>query len=299
MLVQAVEDGGNPGLYAEIIRAALDIASATERRLVLTRLLEQPDLSTENVVAIVAATRTMDSDAERRIVITRAMEHRAYPVSAPAPAALVESLRGFRSATEQRIVLTALLERRRLDTAALASVLRVVPRMGSDTEKRLVLTTVAEGQRVDGAAREAYLQAARSIGSETEQALALSALVERTSAARPTAASAARSSREPVRGEQVWNSSNEYVSEHNGSRRVVRIRSRDAIVGGALWDVRGFRTGGSLFVEEQLDGQTRRVQGSRDGAGNPVWSYAVDGQPRTFDAAARRWMESVIRRPSS
>jgi beta-lactamase regulating signal transducer with metallopeptidase domain len=306
-LVQAVEGGGDPGLYAEIIRASLDIGSAMERRLVLTRLLEQQDLSTENVVAILGATRTMDSDTERRIVITGAMEHRAYPVGAPVPAMLVESLRGFRSATEQRIVLTALLEGRRLDTAALASLLSVVPRMNSDTERRLVLVTAAEGQRVHGAAREAYIGAARSIESETEQALALSALVQRTSAAgattRPSspraAASSARSQREAGRGERVWTSSNEYVGSRDGVRRLIRIHARDVIIGETLWDVRGFRTGGSLRVEEQADGRTRRVEGTCDGAGNPVWSYTVDGQPRAFDAAARRWMESVIRSPSS
>jgi beta-lactamase regulating signal transducer with metallopeptidase domain len=302
MLVQAVEGGGDPGLYAEIIRASLDIGSAMERRLVLTRLLEQPDLSTENVVAILGATRTMDSDSERRIVITGAMEHRAYPVGAPVPA-MLESLRGFRSATEQRIVLTALLEGRRLDTAALASVLSVVPRMNSDTERRLVLVTAAERQRVDGAAREAYLDAARSIESETEQALALSALVQRTSGAGATtpraAASSARPQREAGRGERVWSSANEYVGSRDGVRRLIRINARDVIVGEALWDIRGLRTGGSLRVEEQADGRTRRVVATCDGAGNPVWAYTVDGQPRAFDAAAKRWMESVIRSPSS
>jgi beta-lactamase regulating signal transducer with metallopeptidase domain len=313
-LVQAVEEGGDPGLYAEIIRAALDIRAAGERRIVLTRVLEQGDVSTENVVAILAATRTMDSDSERRIVITRALEHRAYPVREPAPAVLVESLRGFRSATEQRIVLTALLERRSLDTPSLASILRVVQRMNSDTERRIVLMAAAERQRVEGVAREAYLDAARAIESEREQALALSALMRGTAAApagarpgastpRPTTlpgvtASPSRTQREAGRGERVWTSSNEYVGSRDGRRLYVRINARDVIVGETLWDVRGLRTGGSLLVEEQLDGRTRRVEATCDGAGNPVWSYTVDGEPRAFDAAAKRWMESVIRRPS-
>lgn len=307
VLMQAVEDGADPGLYAEIIRASLDIESATDRRLVLARVMEQRDLSTENVVAILAATRTMGSDSERRIVITRALEHRAYPTSASVPVVLVESLRGFSSATEQRIVLTALLDGRRLDTPSLVALLGVVPGMESDTERRLVLTSVAGGQRVEGPARDAYIAAARSIASDTEQAIALNALMDRTSAATRSsapgspapAASSARSRREAGRGERTWTSSNEWISDHDGRRRVVRIRSRDVIVGEVLWDVRGLRTGGSLLVEEQQDGQTRRVEASCDGEGNPVWRYAVDGQPRAFDAAARRWMESVIRRPTS
>jgi hypothetical protein len=36
---------GDPGLYAEIIRAAAQIGSDTGRRLVLCDLLERPDLS--------------------------------------------------------------------------------------------------------------------------------------------------------------------------------------------------------------------------------------------------------------
>jgi beta-lactamase regulating signal transducer with metallopeptidase domain len=304
LLAQAAEGAGDPGLYAEIIRASLDIQSATDRRLVLTRLLERPDLSTENVVAIVAATRTMASDTERRIVLNRAMEHRAYPAGGAVPAALLESLRGFRSATEQRIVLAALLERRRLDTQSLASLLRVVPTMGSDTERRIVLVMAAERQRVEGAAREAYLAAARSIERDTEQALALSALLGGTSAgagtpppARPRTVehAAPRPSREAASAEGTWNGSNEWITEHDGRRRALRIRANDVIVGARQWNVRGLHTGGSLLVEERVDGETRRVEAVCDGEGNPVWSYAVNGRPLPFDAAARRWMESVIR----
>jgi beta-lactamase regulating signal transducer with metallopeptidase domain len=303
-------EGGDPGLYAEIIHAALDIESPEERRLVLTRVLEQPDVSAQNLVAILAATRTMSSDSERRIVITRVLEHRQYARTAAFPGALVESLRGFASATEQRIVLMGVLERRRLDTPSLVAVFRVVAGMDSDTERRLVLVAAAERQPVEGAAREAYLEAAGGIESDTDRALALSALVGRTSAGPgtpPRAPSAMRATaqpadrraaREPVRGDRVWTSSNEYIADHDGRRRVVRIRSNSVIVGEALWEVRGVRPGGSLLVEEQMDGRTRRVEATGDGAGNPVWRYTVDGRTRPFDAAARRWMESVIRNPS-
>jgi hypothetical protein len=37
------------------------------------------------------------------------------------------------------------------------------------------------------------------------------------------------------------------------------------------------------------------VEAVCDGAGNPVWSYSVDGERREFDAAARRWMEGLLR----
>ena len=309
-LMTVLEGGGDPGLYAEIIRSSLAIESAAERRLVLTRVLEQPDVSAGNVAAIIAATRTMGSDSERRIVITRAMEHPAFAPSASVLAPLVESLRGFSSASEQRIVLNSLLERRQLDVRALVTVLRVVPHMDTDTERRIVLTAAAERQRVEGDARAAYLAAAASMTSDEERALVLSALVPSAAPGRPSSPTnptsrpttppdvrgePARTPRESGRGERVWNSSNEYVSTHGSRERVVRIRVRDAVVGADLWDVRGFRPGGTLMIQEQADGRTRRVEASRDGAGNPVWRYSVDGQAREFDRAARAWMQTLIR----
>jgi hypothetical protein len=101
--------------------------------------------------------------------------------------------------------------------------------------------------------------------------------------------------REPRSGEALWNSDIEIDGTRDGRPRRIQIRARDVIFAGERWNVRGFRRGGSLVVEEQADGQTRRVQASCDGAGNPVWSYAVNGRSRPFDAAARRWMESIIR----
>jgi beta-lactamase regulating signal transducer with metallopeptidase domain len=308
VLTNAVDAGGDPGLYAEIIRSSLQIESPMERRLVLSRLLEQPDLSTANVVDIIGATRTMGSDLERRIVLSGAVQHRAYPRAVPP--ALVESLRGFDSALEQRIVIGALVEHRQLDTRSLAAVLRVVPEMGSDLERRIVLTDIAHRQRVDGAARDAYLAAARSIGSESERATALNALVEhagpeRTRTMAPVSSSGRAApaptgaGREPRGGEALWNSEQELEVTTDGRRSVIRVLARDAIIQGERWNVRGFRRGGSLLVEEQEGGRTRRVEAVRDEAGNPVWSYTVNRERRPFDASARAWMESVIRKASS
>lgn len=301
VLMTALEGDGDPGLYAEIIRSSLQIQSATERRLVLARVLEQPDLSADNFAAILAATRTMPSDPERRIVINAALEHPRFPSGAAVLAPLAESLRGFRSAAEQRIVISSLLERRRLDTPSLVTILRVVPHMDNDVERRLVLTLVAERQRVEGAAREAYLAAARSIGSEGERALALSALLDPAAARRPSNATnpAARPPREAGSGEALWTAETGYEGERDGRTRHVRIDVHDVIFAGERWNVRGFRPGGTLLIEERIGGQTRRVEGARDGAGNPVWSYTVNGQRRDFDSAARGWMESLIREFSS
>jgi len=310
VLTRALVGEGDPGLYAEIIRSALEIESPTDRRLVLFRLLEQPDLSWENVIAIIAATRTMSSDTERRLVITRALEHRAYPASSTVPAALVESLRGFDSATEQRLVLTSLVERPRLSMPSLVSLLRLVPELDDDTERRLVLTTVARRQRVEGDARDAYLAAARSIRNESDRVLALSALIDRTAStssartgaavgtgrgSRAGVAAGALASREPIHGETVWSRSSEHDDVHQGASRRVQFRVRDAIVAEAEpWEVRGFRRGGALVIEERSGGWTRRVEAGCDGAGNPLRRYAVDGEARPFDSAARGWMRSLI-----
>ena len=305
-LLQEIDQPQDPGLYAEIIRAAEQIESDSQRRLVLARLLEQTDLSRDNVIAIIAATRTMDSDTERRIVLVGAVGHRAFPASGAVPAPFFETLRGFSSDTEKRIVLAALLERGRLDTASLVSVFRNLETVDTDTERRIVLIAAAQRQRIEGAAREAYIAAARGISSDAEEALALSALVdqassgaERTSSAttgnRASQTSAARAGREPAQGESVWTATNGYTGTRDGVPRRVRFEVQDAIIGAHQWEVRGFRPGGHLLIEEHADGRTRRVTASCDGAGNPVWSYSVDGQTRPFDAAARRWMESLIR----
>lgn len=304
-LVQVMDAGQDPGLYAEIIRAAEEIKSASQRRMVLARLLEQDDLSRDNVIAIIAATRTMDSDTERRIVMAGAIEHRAFPVAGPLPASFFEAVRGISSDTEKRIVFMLLLERGTLQAPALVSLLRNVPLISSDTERRIVLTAAAGSQRLDGAAREAYLAAARSISSDAEEAIALNALLDvstaprvptpPTSPARQPTSTSRRSGREPVSGERVWSTTEGYEGTRDGVARRVQFRVTDAIIGENRWNVRGFRAGGTLLIEEHADGRTRRVTASCDGEGNPVWSYSVDGRSQPFDAAARRWMEALIR----
>ena len=309
-LVQAMERPQDPGLYAEIIRSAEQIESPSHRRLVLTRLLLRPDLSRDNVAGIIGATRTMDSDSERRIVLTGVVAHRAFPAEGPVVAAFVESLRHVASTSEQRIILTALLEQRQLDTPSLVAVLRHVPRIRSDSERRIVMSAIAQRQRVEGAAREAYMAAARSIGSDSERSIVLGALLDPASAPRrptnPTSPSHPRASGTGAtgsaaasRGESLWNATHEVTGTRDGEPRTVRIRVTDALFVGERTNVRGFRPGGSLVVEERLGGRTRVVRATPDAAGNAVWTYEENGRARDFDTAARRWMNGIIREMSS
>lgn len=164
---------GDPRLYAEMIRAAAEIEDDASRRSVLTALLYRPDLSRDNVIAIISATRTMRSPAERQPVLLGAVWHRAFRTSDPA---VVEALSAFSSFAEHRIVLQNLLLQR-LTQAELIGALRAAAHIRSGRDLRVVLQTAAERHRLEAAAREVYLAAARSIDSDSERGLALQALL--------------------------------------------------------------------------------------------------------------------------
>ena len=301
-LLTVIETRQDPGLYAAIIAAAAEIESSTDRRLVLTRLLEKSDLSADNVVAILRATQTMDSDTDKRLVLERAIVHHALPAN-PLTHAFYETLRTFTSSTDQRLVMTRLLETRRLDSACLALLFQHLPRLGSDTDERLVLTKAVETQPMDGDARAAFLAAARAMDSDTDRTVALTALMDpdeaRTGAGRsgaaPSAPAETASARNTVTredgAESKWDSDIRF--ERDG--REIEIHARDVIFGRGRWDVRRIRRGGSLRVQEARGGVVRRLRAVPGQDGRPVYTYTVDGRARTFDPGARSWFEALIR----
>jgi hypothetical protein len=295
----------DPGLYAEIIRAAEDIKSASARRLVLTGLLEKGDLSAANIAGIVAATRTMDSDLEKRIVLTSVVEHRAFRASASLPPAMAPALASFSSSLEQRIVITGIWEARRWDAPSLAAIFRVVADVDSDLERRIILTGAAARQTVQGSARDAYLAAARSIDSEMERGLALNALTSsgstRSSAPRRTevaerAPTGSRSARVETRGrgEAQWDSDIELDGLRNGKPCHVELHASKVIFGTARSDIRRILPGGRLHLERRYDGHVHIVRGVPGEAGRPVFTYTVDGQQRPFETEGRAWMNAFI-----
>ncbi|HEV3050474.1 MAG TPA: M56 family metallopeptidase, partial [Longimicrobium sp.] len=278
-LLHTIETRRDPGLYAEIIKAAEDIQSSTDRRLVLGRLLEKNDLSHDNVVGIMGATRTMESDTDKRIVLERAVRHRSLRAN-PLPHVFYEALRTFTSGTDQRVVLTSLLDARRLDSVCLELLFQHLTRLGSDTDERVVLQKAAETQRIQGAARAAYLAAARAMDSDTDRTVALSALMDLDEARTATGAalgeldearnavggstpaphaeaprSSARNSttRESETGEAVWNSDIKWEV----SGREVVIHAKGIVFGRGRWDIRRIRSGGDLLVQETRNGVTR------------------------------------------
>jgi beta-lactamase regulating signal transducer with metallopeptidase domain len=298
-LLATLEARQDPGLYAEIIRAAEEIESSTDRRLVLDRLLGKTDLSHDNVVAIIGATRTMGSDTDKRVVLDRAVQHRAFRVN-PLPHVFYEAMRTFTSSTDQRVVLTALLSARQLDSACLELLFQHLPRLESDTDERVVLMHAAETQRIQGNARQAYLNAARDMESDTDRTHALSALMDgKTTAAAPAREEAAAgtttartsTTRESGSRESLWNS--DISLDLDG--REIEIRAKDVVFGRARWDIRRIRSGGSLLVQETRDGVVRRLRAVPGRDGSPVYTFTVDGRARTFDPGARSWFEAVIR----
>jgi beta-lactamase regulating signal transducer with metallopeptidase domain len=314
-LLHSVETRRDPGLYAEIIKAAEDIESSTDRRLVLGRLLEKSDLSHDNVVGIMGATRTMQSDTDKRIVLERAVRHRSLRAN-PLTHVFYEALRTFTSSTDQRVVLTSLLEARRLDSVCLELIFQHLQRLGSDTDVRVILQKAAETQRIQGAARAAYLAAARAMDSDTDRTVALSALMDLDEARTATGAalgeldkardgvggatpaetprSSARNSttRESETSEAVWDSD---ITLELGGGREVLIHAKGIVFGRGRWDIRRIRSGGDLLVQETRNGVTRRLRAVPGRDGRPVYTFTVDGQPRTFDSGSRSWFEALIR----
>lgn len=297
---------GDPGLYAEIIRAAEDIKSASARRLVLTGLLEKSDLSAANIGAIVAATRTMDSDMEKRVVLTGVVEHRAFRASPSLPSAMAPALASFSSALEQRVVITGIWEARRWDTPSLGAIFRIVPGIDSDLERRTILTGAAARQTVQGSAREAYLAAARSIDSEMERGLALNALTSSGSTrsapttSRPSTGSRPRtgtvaSAQRNAPGEAQWDSDIEIDGLRNGKPCYVELHASKVIFGTARSDIRRILPGGRLHLERRYDGHVHIVRGVPGEGGRPVFTYTVDGRQRPFETEGRAWMNAFIR----
>ncbi|HEX2077777.1 MAG TPA: M56 family metallopeptidase [Longimicrobium sp.] len=303
-LLRAMENRQDPGLYAEIIRAAEDIRSSSDRRVVLSTLLAKRDLSHDNVVAIIAATRTMGSDTDKRVVLESAVRHGSFRAN-PMPHAFYETMRTFSSATDQRVVLTTLLSARRLDTVCLELIFQHLPRLGSDTDERVVLLHAVQTQRIEGSARQAYLAAARAMDSDTERSLALSRLMDAGEAGSGSASAPApgrlpgsssdRVSRDTEGGPRVWTSENHWTGTRDGAPLEIRIQAAGVLIDDDRWEITGIQPGGSLLVEERVGATTRRVRAVRGADGRPAWTYTVDGRTRPFDDAAHRWMRSVIR----
>ncbi|MBB4634439.1 M56 family metallopeptidase [Longimicrobium terrae] len=295
---------GDPGQYADIIRAAAGISSATDRRLVLAAVLERPDLSRDNLGAIIQATRTMDSDAERRLVLAAAVRHPVFRASSTVLPAFVDALGWMRAPLEARLVATSAFAARPWSPASQVALLRAVGRTESDTERRIMLTAAAQHQRMDEQARAAYIAAAGGIRSQTERRLALNELtVQRVPAvaANPPRSTPAPRAPEPVTetrrsgGLAQWDGEMHLELSGDSLPRVVRITAEKVFFGAERWDIQRIGAGGRLVVEERVDGQLRRVRAVAGTDGRPAFTYTVDGQSRPFNQASRGWMNALIR----
>jgi beta-lactamase regulating signal transducer with metallopeptidase domain len=279
------------GAVLAVIRAAEEIRSPTDRRLVLTRVMERPDLAWHHLEAVLAATRGMDSDTDRRLVATRAFEHPAFRSRSDVPLVLLEVLRGMGS-TDQRVILSRLWEVRQWDDSCLVTFLRAAAAIGNETDRRHALTTAAARQRLRGRAREAYLAAARTLTNETDRRYALAALLG-DEHARAEGIENVSAGRTP--GETRWETDLALDGTRDGRPRSVRLRANDMFFRSARSTPHRIGPRGELYVEERWDGSVRVLRARPGERGEPVYTYTVDGAPRPFDSAARDWMAAVIR----
>ncbi|HEU4557683.1 MAG TPA: M56 family metallopeptidase [Longimicrobium sp.] len=282
-LLSTLQERSDPGLYAAIIRAANDIQSATERRLVLVAVLEKSDLSRGNVTEIIRSTQTMPSSTEKRLVLQEAINHRAFPVN-PLPHEFYQALATFSSSSEKRLVMEALLERHQLRPDCLTLLFAELRGM-SNGDQRLVLTTVAQTQPMTAANREAFVTATRSIDSDGERRLALDALMNAASSRGETAAGRGRR-------ESVWSSNNQF---RDGKGREVTIHASRVIYGRGPWDILRIQPGGRLMVQEERGGTVRRLTAVPGGDGKPVYTYTLDGQAYPVNNAVQTWFQGLIR----
>ncbi|HEX5725485.1 MAG TPA: hypothetical protein VFX98_08460, partial [Longimicrobiaceae bacterium] len=281
------------GEYGQIIAAAEKISSDNERARVLEVVARRPGLGRDDAVALLRATGSMSSDGSKRWVLASAAPRLNLRDEA-VRRAFFAAVNTFSSDGERRHVLLTAFEHARPDAVMVREIILAAGGMSSDGEKRHVLTTVAERHPIAGALRDAYLQVVEGMDSDGERSYTLSVLLEgpkRTetgsAAARPT-----RQERTAVTAESIWNGTH----ETNSGQRYVRLVAKDVVTGRTQAEVRSLRPGGSLVLEERAGGDHRLLRGvPAAGGGGVAWTYQVNGQARPFDAAARSWMQSLIR----
>jgi hypothetical protein len=90
------------------------------------------------------------------------------------------------------------------------------------------------------------------------------------------------------RSEVTW------INDDGGERMEVRIRE-DVHLTDDWSAIASMGPGSSLLVEERTGGTTRSVR-AEPGAGGPSYRYSLNGRPAEFDARARAWFSSMLRR---
>ena len=73
------------------------------------------------------------------------------------------------------------------------------------------------------------------------------------------------------------------------------IHAKGVVFGRGRWDIRRIRSGGDVLVQETRNGATRRLRAVPGRDGRPVYTFTVDGEPRTFDPGSRSWFEALVR----
>ncbi|MBV9110256.1 MAG: hypothetical protein JO306_12670, partial [Gemmatimonadetes bacterium] len=269
--------------------AVRSIASSTDRRTVLSAVLDQPGLTPETVSAVIAATNGLPSSTDRRSVLSEVLRGRS--LGASQLAAVVASADSLPSSTDQRSVLTDVLNHGTLSREVVIAIVRAAGNLPSSTDQRAVLTAVASSQHVDGAVRDAYLAAAARVAGSTDRAAVLNAVLG-PSSDRGAAAHETGSSSGTITRDGLWTSDVEFTSDDG---RHVIVQTKDVLRGPGSADIREIRPGGFLRAQETREGVTRRVEMLPAG-GTIQTRYTENGRERPFEGEGRRWFADLLSR---
>lgn len=176
LLIAVVERGGlQPAFQEPLLRAAEGLGSDHQKTRVLETLLRM-DLDPAQLDAVVASTRTIDSDHGASTVL--AAIARNGRLDALDRAAFLDALEGIGSDHAKGEVVRAFLDAGPLQADEVVRVLEMTQSIDSDHEHGTILQRVAREYRLSGPEATAYLRSAAGIGSDHQVAETAQAILE-------------------------------------------------------------------------------------------------------------------------
>ena len=177
LLLTVVETAGLRDAFQEpLLRAATGIESDHQKGRVLEALLAA-DLSPRQLDAVVAATRSIESDHTLSEILSDIARRGRLDVMDRQ--SFLEAMASIESDHSTGVVLDAFLDAGPLEDDDLDRVLALTEGIDSDHQRSEILQRVAREYPLDGAQADAYLQSASRIESDHEMAVTAIAILER------------------------------------------------------------------------------------------------------------------------
>jgi len=147
-----------------------------EKRLTLSALLEEEDISDKVLPKVLAVAKGLDSDFEKRLLVTHFVSE--MKLTNKSTAMVIDIAETIDSDFELRLLLTATLTETKLTDKNVQRILDLaIKRIDSDFEKRLLLTSFADEYDRSDAVVAKVLDAAKTIDSDFERRLLLSTII--------------------------------------------------------------------------------------------------------------------------